>query len=479
MDKLKQSFKKYYIFNDISGILFWDNATNLPSKSINSRVEQMSILTEFNDKTLRNSDVIKEISLIEASSLSDIDKKNFHLMKEIIARENAVDPGLKSKLIKKKLECEQLWRTARDESNSSIIEKDFNELLVLVHEEANQLSKATKLSPYDSLISNYDMDYNSLKIDSVFSVIESEIVPQYLEAHKIREAYVYNSSISEKKVLENTKINLENLKFDFTRGRIDQSHHPFCGGANNDVRITTRFENNILETLSALFHETGHGVYEQNRPSQFIYEPVGQSRSLSVHESQSLFYENHIFKSKSYFLNFSTMFEKKEDLIKSFNDHYHSIRYNPIRVSSDEFSYPIHILIRYKIEKAIFEEKIKFQDIRDLWNSYYKELLDITITNDSEGILQDIHWYEGIFGYFPTYALGAMISSQIKYNCPFYEDFISNPSQQNVEAIASWLNLNIHEKGSFLSSDEMLQNISGEKLNSQFYSKHLKERFIK
>ena len=131
MDKLKQSFKKYYIFNDISGILFWDNATNLPSKSINSRVEQMSILAEFNDKTLRNSDVIKEISLIEASSLSDIDKKNFHLMKEIIARENAVDPGLKSKLIKKKLECEQLWRTARDESNSSIIEKYSKEKMIL------------------------------------------------------------------------------------------------------------------------------------------------------------------------------------------------------------------------------------------------------------------------------------------------------------------------------------------------------------
>ena len=201
------------------------------------------------------------------------------------------------------------------------------------------------------------------------------------------------------------------------RGRIDQSHHPFCGGATNDVRITTRFEDNILESLSALFHETGHGVYEQNRPNQYLYEPLGQSRSLSVHESQSLFFENHIFKSKVYFNIINNIFDNSKDLEKSFLEHYHTVRVNPIRVSADEFSYPIHVYIRYKIEKEIFKNKIKFKDIKNLWNENYLNNLSINLISETEGVLQDIHWYEGIFGYFPTYALGAMIASQIKYNC--------------------------------------------------------------
>ena len=479
MNKLKKSFKNYYVLNDISGILFWDNATNLPSESIASRSEQMSILSEYTDTIFRSSEIINEISSINPSELDEINLKNFKLMKEIISRENAVDSGLKSKLIQQKLKCEHLWRKARQENNSLIIEKEFNYLLSLVKEEASQLSDATQLNPYNSLISKYDMDYNSSKIDNIFSVIKSEIIPQYLNSNKIKDPYVFNSNFSKETILENTKIKLKELNFDFTRGRIDQSLHPFCGGANDDVRITTRFEDNILETLSAIFHETGHGVYEQNRPNQYLYEPVGQSRSLSVHESQSLFYENHIFKSHSYFSNFAKIFKLDENLTRSFNEHYHKIRSNPIRVSSDEFSYPIHVYIRYEIEKIIFSEKIEFQDIKSLWNSYYKKFLDIEIKEDSVGILQDIHWFEGIFGYFPTYALGAMISSQIKYHCPFYDAFLDNPSKQNIRDIVVWLNTNIHQKASLLSSDEMLQNISGEKLNSTYYSKHLKDRFIK
>ena len=479
MNRLKQYFKDYYVLNDINGILFWDNATNLPSNSIGSRSEQMSILSKFSDKIFRNTDVLEELANTQNLKLSDLDQKNLNLMNNIITRENAVDPILKTKLIEQKLKCEHLWRQARENNDVSIIEDEFNNLLNLVHEEASQLSLITKLSPYDSLITKYDIDYNSSKIDNIFNIIQKEIIPNYLSADKINDPKVYHSNISENEILRQTKKRLEELNFDFSMGRIDQSHHPFCGGANNDVRITTRFEENILETLSALFHETGHGVYEQNRPKELLYEPVGQSRSLSVHESQSLFYENHIFKTKEYFTKFAEIFDNKNELFKSFNDHYHTIRYNPVRVSSDEFSYPIHVYIRYEIEKVIFSEKIKFQDIKSLWNSMYQENLNINLSNDSEGVLQDIHWYEGIFGYFPTYALGAMISSQIKYNCPYYEEFLKKPEPEIIKNIANWLNKNVHQRASLYSSDEMLQSISGEKLNPTYYSRHLKERFVK
>ena len=479
MDKLREYFKNYYVLNDVSGFLFWDNANNLPKKSIDSRSEQMSVLSKFTDKIFRSEDLKEEIEKAENTKLSNEDSKCLELMKNIILKENATDPDLKSLLIKKKLTCEHLWREARSKNDSSIIEKDFNELLELVHEESSQLSKATDLSPYDSLISKYDIDYDSTKIDEVFSVIEKEIIPKYLEIKKISSPYVYKSNISDSKLLDCVKKKLEQLKFDFNRGRIDQSHHPFCGGATNDVRITTRFEDNILESLSALFHETGHGVYEQNRPIQYLYEPLGQSRSLSVHESQSLFFENHIFKSKVYFKTINNIFGNSKDLEKSFLDHYHTVRINPIRVSADEFSYPIHIYIRYKIEKEIFENQIKFDDIKNLWNKNYLDYLSINLTSDTEGVLQDIHWYEGIFGYFPTYALGAMIASQIKYNCPLFGIFLENPDAENISNLIVWLNTNIHQKASLYSSDEMLQTISGEVLNSKYYLDHLVDRFVK
>ena len=478
MDKLKRFFKNYYVLNDINGILFWDNATNLPPKSIESRSEQMSILAEYIDKELRDQNIIKEINLNKTKNLNDHDKKNLLLMENIVIKENAVDVELKSQLIKKKLKCEHLWREAREKNDVSLIEKDFDELLLLVHEEANQLSKPLNLSPYDALISNYDRDYNSNKIDSLFEVIKSDIIPQYQNLEKIDNPTISKTNLSKDKIFEKTNQKLKELGFDFDYGRIDQSIHPFCGGANKDVRITTRFENNILETLSALFHETGHGVYEQNRPSDFLYEPIGQARSLSVHESQSLFYENHIFKSKSYFHLFNQIFDGSQEMYKSFIDHYHTVRLNPIRVSADEFSYPIHIFIRYEIEKKIFNNKIQFKDIHNLWNQYYKEYLDIDLPNDTVGVLQDIHWYEGIFGYFPTYAIGAMISSQIKFNCPGYQSFIDHVNIDNIKIVTEWLKSNVHQKASLYSSDEMLQNISGEPLNSSYFLKHLNSRFV-
>ena len=478
MDKLKRYFKNYYVLNDINGILFWDNATNLPPKSIESRSEQMSILAEYLDKELRDQNIIEEINLNKTKNLNDHDKKNLLLMENIVIKENAVDVELKSQLIKKKLKCEHLWREAREKNDVSLIEKDFDELLLLVHEEANQLSKPLNLSPYDALISNYDRDYNSNKIDSLFEVIKSDIIPQYQNLEKIDNPTISKTNLSKDKIFEKTNQKLKELGFDFDYGRIDQSIHPFCGGANKDVRITTRFENNILETLSALFHETGHGVYEQNRPSDFLYEPIGQARSLSVHESQSLFYENHIFKSKSYFHLFNQIFDGSQEMYKSFIDHYHTVRLNPIRVSADEFSYPIHIFIRYEIEKKIFNNKIQFKDIHNLWNQYYKEYLDIDLPNDTVGVLQDIHWYEGIFGYFPTYAIGAMISSQIKFNCPGYQSFMDHVNIDNIKIVTEWLKSNVHQKASLYSSDEMLQNISGEPLNSSYFLKHLNSRFV-
>ncbi len=477
MDELKKIFQEYYTLNDIGGILFWDNATYLPQNSSDSRSEQLAVLSRLSDKTLRNSKILDIINSVQINELSDYDKKNFFLMKDVINQENSVDPLLKEKLTRKKIQCEQAWRLARERNDILIVKELFNDVLSLTIEEAKQLSVNSGKLPYDSLINKYDMDLSSLKIDNLFSVIREKIIPTYLNINKIKNAKIPELDINNSDLLEEMKFFLKALKFDFNRGRIDLSNHPFCGGANNDIRITTRFEKNAFESLSALFHETGHGLYEQNRPHESLYQPIGQARSLTFHESQSLFFENHIFKSLNFFKIIIQNFSNKDDLLNIFKQNYHSVRINPIRVSADEFSYPIHIYIRYEIEKIIFAENLDLMDIKELWNKMYKEMLDINISNDSEGILQDIHWFEGMYGYFPTYATGAMMASQLKYNCPSYSRFAENPNTKNMSNVSDWLIDNIHQFGSEYSASEVLSKISQEDLNPIYLVKHLKERF--
>ena len=477
MDELKKIFQEYYTLNDIGGILFWDNATYLPQNSSQSRSEQLAVLSRLTDTTLRNDELDNLINNVRIADLSAHDKKNFNLMKEIINQENSVDPLLKEKLTRKKIECEQFWRLAKEKNDISIVSKAFNDVLSLTIEESKQLSVKSGKSPYDSLINKYDIDLSSSQIDKLFSVIRENIIPTYSEADKITNTRIPKINIKNSDLLENMKYFMKALRFDFKRGRIDISNHPFCGGANDDIRITTRFEKNVFESLSALFHESGHGLYEQNRPKENLYQPIGQSRSLTFHESQSLFFENHIFKSLNFFELLIKNFSNKDDLFELFKENYHSIRINPIRVSSDEFSYPIHIYIRYEIEKMIFSENLDLIDIREIWNKMYKEMLGINISNDSEGVLQDIHWFEGMYGYFPTYATGAMMASQLKYNYPKYNEFNSNPNSQNMGEVSQLLTDNIHQYGSEYSMSDVLSKISKEELNPNYLVKHLKERF--
>ena len=477
MDELKKIFQEYYTLNDIGGILFWDNATYLPKDSSQSRSEQLAVLSKLTDKTLRNDKLDSLINNVMIDDLTEHEKKNFILMKEIINQENSVDPSLKEKLTRKRIECEKFWRLAKEKNDIFIVSKSFNEVLSLTIEESKQLSFNSSKSPYDSLINKYDIDLSSSQIDKLFSVIRENLIPTYIESDKNKNTRLPKINIKNSDLLQSMKFFMKSLRFDFNRGRIDLSNHPFCGGANDDIRITTRFEKNVFESLSALFHESGHGLYEQNRPKKSLYQPIGQSRSLTFHESQSLFFENHIFKSLNFFELITKNYTNKDDLLEIFKENYHSIRINPIRVSSDEFSYPIHIYIRYEIEKMIFSENLDLIDIREIWNKMYKEMLDINISNDSEGILQDIHWFEGMYGYFPTYATGAMMASQLKYNYPKYNEFNSNPNNQNMEEISQWLTDNIHQYGSEYSMSDVLNKISKEELNPNYLVKHLKERF--
>ncbi|MBA2484422.1 MAG: carboxypeptidase M32, partial [Nitrosomonas sp.] len=278
----------------------------------------------------------------------------------------------------------------------------------------------------------------------------------------------------------------KDIGFQFDCGRMDVSVHPFCGGSHpTDVRITTRYqENDFIESLYAVIHETGHGLYEQGRMQENRDLPVSESLTMGIHESQSLFWERMIAQSKSFCAYyFETIQATFPDNLQNMtvDSLYHAINTcQPgfIRVEADELTYPLHIIMRYEIEKGLFDASITVEDLPDVWNDMMMKYLGIKPPTDTLGVLQDSHWSSGAFGYFPSYTLGAI------YACQFYQtmtDEIPDVEERietgNFAPIKAWLNEKIHRQGSLYPPQELVRRVTGEPLNPDYFIDYLKRKY--
>ena len=298
--------------------------------------------------------------------------------------------------------------------------------------------------------------------------------------------YQLKDFLTENDQFELSKIFMMKLGFDFSRGRIDKSLHPFCGGSTDDIRITTRFnEKDSFSCFDALMHETGHALYEQGLPHKWSHQPLGFAGGMSLHESQSLFIEMQIIKSKplSNFI-YKTLVNKlkKNSKLWSSEEIYkirNLVKKNYIRVDSDEVHYPLHIIHRFNIEYKIIEENENIENLPDLWNQEFLKIMNLEITDDSNGCLQDIHWYGGDFGYFPTYSIGAFIAAQlaakIRKDISNYDALLESG---NLKKIIKWLKSNIHSHGSIYKINPLLELTTGEALNLKYFENHITDRYI-
>jgi len=279
------------------------------------------------------------------------------------------------------------------------------------------------------------------------------------------------------------------IGFDFDHGRLDISHHPFCGGVQDDVRITTRYtEKNFIESLMAVIHETGHAMYEQGRPRVMRGQPVTNARSAGVHESQSLMMEMQIGRSKA-FLEFITPIvcqafsaDSNDPAWSSQNLQrlYTNVERSLIRVDADELTYPLHVVLRYEIEKELIEGRAEVIDIPTMWDEKMMAYLNLdTRGNYKDGCLQDVHWPAQLFGYFPTYTLGAMMAAQF-YNSmsSALPDLVEQIRHGHLHSVVDWLRTNVHSKGSLLMTDRLMESATGETLNARYFLDHLKLRYL-
>jgi carboxypeptidase Taq len=349
---------------------------------------------------------------------------------------------------------------------------------------------ALDLSPYDALLDGYEPDGRSAEIDVIFDDLAS-FLPDFIEqalAHQAKLPAPQKPAgpfpIEAQRQLGLTL--MKTLGFDFDRGRLDTSLHPFCGGIPDDVRITTRYnENDFMPALMGVIHETGHALYEQGLPSAWRHQPVGQARGMSVHESQSLLAEMQAARSRE-FLSYAAPLMREAFggtgpawELDNIQRVYTRVERGYIRVDADEATYPAHVILRYRLERALIAGDMALKDLPTAWNDGMKQLLGIVPRNDAEGCLQDIHWYDGAWGYFPTYTLGAMTAAQLfaaaEQAHPALPDDLA---KGDFSALVHWLRENIHGKASSRSTRELLTEATGRPLDAGVFKAHLTQRYL-
>ena len=487
--KLKEIFKDASLSSDIAGILHWDMSTMMPSNSRDQRAEQLAYLSKLSHDKISSNEVRDLI--LEAKS-EELNQNETYNLREI-EREHKLTSSVPSDLIQKisrtSAKCEGEWQDARKNSNFNLIKNSLGELIKLTKEEADILGKEFNLSPYEALVNKFEPGSSTKLIANVFDDLQHFLTPlidTIIDKQRSQNILPIQYKISENQQKVIAEHIMKIIGFDFKRGRLDKSVHPFCGGSTNDVRITTRYnEDNPFSSLDGVMHETGHALYELNLPEKWSHQPVGKSRGMAMHESQSLLIEMQITRSLAFKTFLSKLLKDKFNIIdKSFdaNNLYllgTRVEKSFIRVESDEVTYPLHIILRFNLERKIFNNEIGVNDIPEAWNDEYKKLFDKKVEKDTDGCLQDVHWYAGLFGYFPTYSLGALtaaqFASQLRIDLPKLD---LNIEKGKFDDLVNWLKTNIHEKASFFSTNEVLEQVTNSSLNAKYFKNYINNRYL-
>ena len=487
--KLKKIFHEAALSSDIAGILHWDMSTMMPKNSRDNRAEQLAYLSKIRHELISSQNVGDLIDKAKLESLDIKDKTNLREMNREHIMSSSLPSNLVEKLSSASAKCEGVWEEARKESDFNIVLPYLDELVKLSKEESLILSEKLKCSPYEALINKFEPQSKEKDIKNIFENLEIFLVPlidQIIEKQKDESLISISNLMTSEKQKEIGLYLMKKIGFDFSRGRLDVSQHPFCGGAYQDIRITTRYnDKDPFSSLEGIMHETGHAMYELNLPQEWKYQPAGQSRGMAMHESQSLLIEMQITRSYAFkkFLSevLNNNFNLTDNCWDTNNIYKIGTRVNKsyIRVESDEVTYPLHIILRFNLEQKIFNDEIKIKDIPELWNEEYKRLFGKEIDQDTNGCLQDVHWYAGLFGYFPTYSLGALTAAQLAAQLRID---ITNLDQQieigDFTELLKWLKLNVHSKASLYSTDEILQQVTNSKLNVKYFESYIKNRYL-
>src|SRR5450830_1287414 len=415
-------FTRLYRYQHLGALASWDQATMMPPKGNEARGAAMAELDVLMHQTLTDATLPALMATARSEALNADEAASLREMRRDWESANLLPARLVEAKSLAASRCEHAWRTQRHNNDWAGFLDNFRAVVTLSREEAQLLSQAKGVSPYDALMDKFEPGTRSADIDVIFSDLKSWLPDLITQVRRNQAGDTVIPAQGPFAIEQQRALGMELmglLGFDFAGGRLDSSTHPFSGGVPEDVRITTRYgEDDFTRSLMGIVHETGHARYEQNLPRDTVHLPVGRARSMGIHESQSLSFEMQLGRNPAFLRLISPLLKKHlgdqpafdpANLARLFN------RVQPgfIRVDADELTYPAHIILRYEIEQALIDGEIEPQDIPALWDDKMRAYLGLdTRGNYQNGCLQDIHWPLGSFGYFPSYTLGAMYAAQ-------------------------------------------------------------------
>lgn len=490
--RLEAQFHDICVLEDTIRVLHWDQATIMPSGGAVARAEQLSRLEVMRHAKLTAPDLADDLAAVSETA-ADLDvwpAANLREMHRIHKKAVAVPAGLVAAQSRACSLCEIAWRKARQEGDFSAIVEPLGELLDLTRSIGAARGEALDCSIYDALLQDYEPGASSAYIDPLFDDLAA-FLPDFLDDVLTRqeaagEPLSPNGPFPTDAQRALCRQMAETVGLDFDTARVDESAHPFSSGVPEDSRITVRYnEDDFGEALMAVLHESGHAMYERGRPEDWRYQPVGRARGMVLHESQSLLLEMQACRTQEFY-HWATPALRgafdgdgpawtRDNLLRWAT----RVGRGFIRVDADEVTYPAHVILRYRLEKAMLDGDLALPDLPGAWNDGMKGLLGVVPPDDRLGCLQDIHWYAGAWGYFPTYTLGALAAAQIFQAATAAEPTILPSIQQgDFMPLMGWLRQNVHVHGSCHATDDLIHQATGAPLAADAFKTHLRQRYL-
>jgi carboxypeptidase Taq len=493
--QLEQEFKRLHAFRSAASILRWDSAVMMPRGSSDLRGEQLAALETESHALLTSPRVSRLLARAEANSaaLEDWQSANLREMRRERDQAIATPQNLVSRLAKATSRAEVKWMDAKQKSDFAIFAPHLEEVVNLLRDKAGLLGKALNLDPYDALVDEFSPGMTSAEIDGIFTTLGRRLpglIQEVIELQTRRPPLEITGRFAPSKQRQAAIDVMKAVGFPFERGRLDESEHPFTGGVPGDIRITTRFSpTDPLTGLMGVLHETGHAMYDVGLPEAWRGQPVGRDRGMAMQESQSLLLEMLIGRNRPFLRYLKPLLDKTfgasgptngaEWDVENLYRLLIRVRRSLIRVDADEVTYPVHIMLRYELENEILKGELKIKDLPEAWNARIQDRLGVRPANDAEGCLQDVHWAVGSFGYFPSYAIGAVIAGQL------YESLRADRPELDDEIAAGqfaglfdWLRQNVHSVAATVSTPELIRNATGKPLSAAAWLRYIEAKYL-
>ncbi|ARU59916.1 carboxypeptidase M32 [Tumebacillus avium] len=471
-------------------LIQWDMSALIPKQGVAQRAEVVGMLSG-DLFAMQTSDQMGEylevLSTPDALELLDpITRASVLDRKEEYERDKSIPPDKFREYVVLTQTAESAWAEAKQNNDFELFRPYLEKIVGIIREFIEIWGY--KDNKYDTLLSKYEPGLTVAKLDAIFGGLREktiELLKRVTEKEQVGRSFLHQYFAKEEQV-KYSRYMLEQLGFDFSKGRFDESPHPFAIGLNpNDVRITTfYFDHDITQSLFGTIHEFGHAIYEQNVSHDLVGTFLATGTSMGIHESQSRFWENMIGRSREFWQHhFAGLLEHFPAQFADVNaaDFYKAINYvepSLIRVDADELTYNLHIMLRYEIEKDLINGKIEVKDLPEIWANKIEEYVGVRPEDHATGVLQDIHWSGGAFGYFSSYSLGniyaAQLENTLKQEIPNYREQVA---AGDVTEVLAWLNEKVYKHGKMLTPGQIMTEATGEEINSEYLVAYLEEKF--